>query len=53
MGTKVQTVAQAAGVTCPKDTGEMDRNEPCSKCEHYHKCLGQISRVLGLPGNDD
>lgn len=51
MGTKIKTVAQLAGVKCPKVSGDMDRLTPCDECEHHSKCLGQLGRVLGLPGS--
>jgi len=52
MGTKIKSIPEAAGVKCPKSTGEMDRKETCTKCDHYRKCLHQLGLALELPGDD-
>ena len=46
MGTKVRTLYQEAGVECPKEKGEMDESEPCSKCGNYVKCMAALNRVF-------
>lgn len=45
-GTKISTPAAAAGVTCPKETGEMDPETSCETCEHYQVCFNKIIGVL-------
>lgn len=50
MGTKVQTLAQAAGVECPNSTSEMSKDEPYTKCEHHQKCIIQLNKFMGWPG---
>lgn len=46
-GTIIQTPAQAAGVECPKRTGEMPWDADCRKCRHYDACLAAVKRELG------
>jgi len=50
MGTKVSSIPDRAGVICPKQTGKMDKREPCSKCEHNSRCWDAIAGVLGASG---
>jgi hypothetical protein len=45
-GTKIRTHAEAAGVTCPKETGEMDQETSCRTCEHFLTCFGNIMSAL-------
>ena len=45
-GTKISTPAAAAGVTCPKETGEMDPETSCQTCKHYPVCFGKIMGAL-------
>lgn len=45
-GTKIQTASRAAGVTCPKETGEMDPNLTCQACKHFINCYAAILDVL-------
>ena len=42
MGTKISSVPDCAGVTCPKETGLMDKSEPCSACKHYTRCAAAL-----------
>jgi len=50
MGTKISTLAQAAGVECPKVSDDMSKDKPCTKCEHNQKCLSQLNKFMGWPG---
>ena len=52
MGTKVGTLAQAAGVDCPKVSGKVKLLIPCNECEHHQKCLSQLNKFMGWPGDD-
>ena len=46
MGTKVSTLAEMAGVKCPKESEEKEWS--CTLCEHYEKCRGELLKfVLG------
>lgn len=45
-GTKIKTPAAAAGVICPKDTGEMDPDISCKECEHFQACYSSIMGAL-------
>lgn len=45
-GTKISTPAAAAGVTCPKETGEMDPETSCQTCKHYPICYSKIMGAL-------
>lgn len=47
MDIKVLTPAEYASVECPKVTGKMDKNESCTKCEHYNKCYHALFEALG------
>ena len=47
MGTKIRSLAQLAGVKCPKEAGTMDKKTPCPECEYYAKCTGALRGVLG------
>lgn len=44
--TKVSEPHQAAGVKCPKKTGDMDEETSCKICHNYRKCMGAIWGVL-------
>lgn len=46
MGTKVYTLPEKAGVKCPKETGDLDKELSCRVCEYYHKCMAVLSRTL-------
>jgi len=45
-GTKINTPAAAAGVTCPKDTGEMDPEESCMNCKNFKACFNVVFEAL-------
>lgn len=45
-GTNISSLPAAAGVICPKDTGEMDNNASCKNCKHYPKCVAVLNGVL-------
>jgi len=45
-GTKISTPAAAAGVICPKETGEMDPETSCQTCKHYPVCFSKIMGSL-------
>lgn len=46
MGTKVTDAPGAAGVECPKKTGEMDESESCKECPYWSRCYSAIMGVL-------
>ena len=46
-GTKISTPAAAAGVTCPKETGEMDLKESCEGCKHFAVCFDAVHPHAG------
>lgn len=46
MGTKIMDAPTAAGVVCPKKTGEMDESEPCRKCPYWSRCMDAIMGVM-------
>lgn len=48
-GTKVIAASRAAGVTCPKDTGQLGKDEDCHCCEHWAACAAAIRRAIGWP----
>lgn len=39
----------AAGVECPKKTGEMDKSESCRECQYWHRCGRAIMGSMGVP----
>ena len=45
-GTEINTPAAAAGVTCPKETGEMDPKESCEGCKHVAVCFDALIGAL-------
>ena len=46
MGTQLSDASTAAGVECPKKTGEMSNDDSCMGCPHYAKCLKVIMEAL-------
>lgn len=46
MGTVISDVPTAAGVDCPKKTGEMSKDTPCRNCMNYIICLRAVAGVL-------
>ena len=47
MTVRVRSVSDAAGVECPKKTGEMGEDESCEECEYFKRCWGKVMGVLG------
>lgn len=45
-GTTVKTAAQAAGVICPQQTGELGPDKTCNDCPHQKKCYAAVMAVL-------
>jgi len=41
------SVSEAAGVTCPKETGEMKTDADCLGCEHFGACMNALLKELG------
>ncbi|GAG93427.1 unnamed protein product [marine sediment metagenome] len=46
MGKMVMTIAEKAGVECPKDAGKMKEDISCTKCKYYIRCTEVIIGVL-------
>lgn len=42
VGTTIVSVSKAAGVTCPKETGEMRDDDSCRVCDHFEKCYAVV-----------
>jgi len=38
-GTTIRTLAQVAGVECPKEKEEMSKDDSCFGCDHFSACL--------------
>lgn len=49
---EISTVPKKAGVTCPKETGEMDADRSCRLCQHYEKCYSAVLSALGAFAHD-
>jgi len=50
MVTKISDLPTIAGVVCPKKTGEMNKSEPCSRCQHWMTCMAKIMGYLEAEG---
>jgi len=46
MSMTIKSPSEAAGVTCPKETGEM-KTEDCHDCEHFSACMNALMEELG------
>lgn len=46
MGMKVTDAPDAAGVPCPKKSGEMDESESCKKCPYWSRCYATIMGAM-------
>jgi len=41
----IKSISEAAGVTCPKETGEM-KTEDCHDCPHFSACWNALMEEL-------
>ncbi len=48
MNRLVYSVAKAADVECPKETGELGQKISCEVCRHYAKCFQAVKRAMGM-----
>ena len=50
MGAKVVDAPTAAGVECPKKTGEMDESESCRECPYWSRCMDAVMAAMRSVG---
>lgn len=48
MGTTVQSAPEAAGVVCPKETGDLGPDKTCNDCQYQGRCYAAVLSALGV-----
>lgn len=43
----IKSPSGAAGVICPKETGEMKTDADCRGCQHFSACWNALMEELG------
>ncbi len=46
MITKISTLAERAGVICPKDEGTMSADISCKECKYWIRCMNVIMGAI-------
>lgn len=47
MSMTIKSPSEAAGVICPKETGEMKTDADCRGCQHFSACWNALMGELG------
>lgn len=47
-GTTIKSLAQLAGVECPKEKGEMGKDDSCCECVNFLACIKVVRKEFGV-----